>query len=42
MLPLIGAGIAALGSIGSSLIGGASQDKANQANLQSAREQMAF
>lgn len=42
MLPLIGAGIAALGSIGSSLIGGASQEKANESNIQSAREQMAF
>lgn len=36
------AGIGAITGIGTSLINGASQDRANAANIQSAREQMAF
>lgn len=36
------AGISAISGIGTSLINGASQDRANAANIQSAREQMAF
>lgn len=38
----LGGGLSLIGGIGSALINGASQDRANAANIQSAREQMQF